>query len=308
MGFFFQGYTLISILGFFALVLGLIVLNELTRRSKIFSIIMYVLVPIVLAILILVGVVSSPSSKTWFGVMKTYSALAGVIGFMIIRYTKVQHTKFAMWFPMLILAINIVEAIYRDFEVFATYKIITVDAAGLTLLGGPWNIMNGIAGIFLILTMTGWVGIKVSKTKSKDMVWADQLWFWIIAYDLWNIAYCYNCIPNRSLYSGVVLIVSCTLAEFVLKRGIWLQHRAQTLALFGMFSLAFNYQESPLCAIRSTFSPAPWTVLSAIALAFNFGLFVYEVIYIIKKKRNPIKQELYVDLKSYKKNLEANNL
>ena len=308
MGFFFQGYNAISILGFFALVLALIVLNELTRRSKKFSIFMYVIVPIILVILIALKVVESPSSKTWFGVIKTYSALAGVIGFMFIRYTKVEHTKFALWFPVTILGINILEAIYREFEVFITYKTLTVDAAGITMLGGVWNIFNAIAGIFLLITMTGWVGIKVAKTKSRDMVWADQLWFWIIAYDLWNIAYCYNCISTRSMYSGVVLIVSCTVAEFVLKRGIWLQHRAQTLALFGMFSIAVDYQALPMCGITATYNPLAWTVLSAIALAFNFGVFVYELIVIIKTKRNPIKEELYIDLKAYKKNLEANRL
>lgn len=308
MGFFFEGYTVATVLGFLALTAALVVLNELTRRSKIFSILMYCVLPVVLVVLIAMDVVGSPSSKTWFGVIKTYSALAGVIGFMLIRYTKLGNKKFAWYFPVAILAINILEAIYRDYEVFANFKTMTVDAAGIVQLGGPWNLMNALAGVFLLLTMTGWVGIKVANTKSRDMVWADQLWFWIVAYDLWNMAYCYNCISTRAMYAGFALLISCTVAEFFIKRGIWLQHRAQTLALFGMFSLAVDYQAMPVFSITATYNPTAWTVLSALALIVNVAVFVYEVCVIVKTKRNPLKKEMFTHLPAYRKNLEANGL
>ena len=308
MGFFFEGYTVATVLGFLALTAALVVLNELTRRSKIFSILMYCVLPVVLVVLIAMDVVGSPSSKTWFGVIKTYSALAGVIGFMLIRYTKLGNKKFAWYFPVAILGINILEAIYRDYEVFANFKTMTVDAAGIVQLGGPWNLMNALAGVFLLLTMTGWVGIKVANTKSRDMVWADQLWFWIIAYDLWNMAYCYNCISTRAMYAGFALLVSCTVAEFFIRRGIWLQHRAQTLALFGMFSLAVDYQAMPVFSITATYNPTAWTVLSALALIVNAAVFVYEVCVIVKTKRNPLKKEMFTHLPAYRKNLEANGL
>ena len=308
MGFFFEGYTVATVLGFLALTAALVVLNELTRRSKIFSILIYCVLPVVLVVLIAMDVVGSPSSKTWFGVIKTYSALAGVIGFMLIRYTKLGNKKFAWYFPVAILGINILEAIYRDYEVFANFKTMTVDAAGIVQLGGPWNLMNALAGVFLLLTMTGGVGIKVANTKSRDMVWADQLWFWIIAYDLWNMAYCYNCISTRAMYAGFALLVSCTVAEFFIKRGIWLQHRAQTLALFGMFSLAVDYQAMPVFSITATYNPTAWTVLSALALIVNAAVFVYEVCVIVKTKRNPLKKEMFTHLPAYRKNLEANGL
>lgn len=308
MGFFFEGYTLANILGLLALIAALVLLNELTRRSKALAVLTYCVLPVALVALIAAGVVGSPSSKTWFGVIKTYSALIGVIGFMLLRYTRLGKNRYALCFPVAILAINIIEAIYRDYEVFATFKTLTTDAAGLTLLGGPWNLMNALAGVFLLLTMTGWTAIRIANTKSRDMVWADQLWFWIIAYDLWNVAYCYNCIATRAMYAGVALLISCTVAEFFIKRGAWLQHRAQTLALFGMFSLAVDYQALPAFSITATYNPAAWTALSAVALAFNLGVFVYEVVCIVKTKRNPMKQELYTDLPAYQKNLSANGL
>ena len=179
MGFFFEGYSLVALAGLVLLVAALVALNELTRRSKALAIAVYCVFPMILVVLIAAGIVGSPSSKTWFGVIKTYSALIGVVGFMLIRYTKLGNRKFAWYFPVAILGVNILEAIYRDYEVFATFKTMTTDAAGLTLLGGPWNLMNALAGVFLLLTMTGWMGIRVANTKSKDMVWPDQLWFWI---------------------------------------------------------------------------------------------------------------------------------
>ena len=168
--------------------------------------------------------------------------------------------------------------------------------------------LTALLMLVLLLTMTGWVGIKVANTKSRDMVWADQLWFWIVAYDLWNMAYCYNCISTRAMYAGFALLVSCTVAEFFIKRGIWLQHRAQTLALFGMFSLAVDYQAMPVFSITATYNPTAWTVLSALALIVNAAVFVYEVCVIVKTKRNPLKKEMFTHLPAYRKNLEANGL
>lgn len=308
MGFYFTGINISTIFWFIILVAALILINEATRRSQKISMLFYIVVPIILIVLIATKTVQSPSSRTWFGTVKTFSALIGVWGFMAIRFTKIGNSKFTIYFPVAILSINIIEAVFRDFEVYATYKTAIVDEAGVYMLGGIWNVMNGIAGIFLLLTLTGWVGIKVAKTKSKDMVWADQLWFWIIAYDLWNVAYCYNCISTRAMYAGVALILSCTIAEFLLKKGVWLQHRAQTLAIFGMFSLAFDYQAFEGFSTVASYNPAAWTALSSIALIFNVGVFIYEIMVIVKYKRNPLKEEMYTHLKSYKENIKVNNL
>ena len=169
--FFFTGYTLTNVLMFVVLVAALMFVNEITRRSKLFSGIFYGIVPVVLLTLIALGIVGSPSSKTWFGTVKTISALLGVWGFLLIRHTKVGETKFAQIFPVTILGINIAEAVYRDIEVFVNFKTLTMDDAGLMLMGGYWNLFNAAAGVLLLITMTGFMGIRVAKTKSKDMVW-----------------------------------------------------------------------------------------------------------------------------------------
>ena len=78
------------------------------------------------------------------------------------------------------------------------------------MISGPWNIMNAIAGILNIITICGWFGIFISKDKSRDMIWPDMLWMWIIAYDLWNFAYTYNCMSDHSTYTGLALLIACT--------------------------------------------------------------------------------------------------
>ena len=308
-GFLFTGYTIEGIVVWLGLIALLIVLNEVSRKNKWTATFFYGFLPILLGVLLLAGVVDSQSSKSWFGVVKTYSALAGVIGFMIIRYVdKAGKSKFAQIFAVAILALNIIEAIVKEFEVYFTYTEGIVDEAGIFMLGGPWNILNALAGLFLLLSMTGWMGIKVSNNKSRDMVWADQLWFWIVAYDLWNIAYCYNCISNRAMYAGVAIILACTICEIFCQRGAWLQHRAQTLALFGMFSLAFDYSTWGSFKITASFDHRAWLLLSIIALVANVAVFAYEVYVIVKYKRNPLKQEMFTHLNCYKNNLAANGL
>lgn len=309
--FFFANYTWQNVLIGLAVLVGLILVNDITRRSKWLSIAVYIVLPLVLTFT-LWPKTAVRGNGDWFPVVKTYSALVGVVGFMAIRYIKGASTKkWLLFFPFLILSINIAEAVYRDFEVFFAYRgeavMNTVD--GLFMQGGIWNVLNAIAGIVLILTLSGVFGIKVANTKSKDMIWPDQLWFWIIAYDLWNISYCYNCISTRSMYAGLLLLLSCTLSEFFLKKGAWLQHRAQTLALWAMFSITFsNYAKSPLFSITSSYKPAALIVISILSIGSNIAVLVYEIMHIVKTKRNPVTEDLYSDLKSYKVVLKDNNL
>ncbi len=318
--FFFEGYTWQTILAFVCTLLGLLLLNEVTRRSKIASVILYIVFPVVLTIFVWP---KTAAEKTNFAWIKTYSALAGVLMFMGIRYFKSwQNKKWLLLLPGIILALNIAEAVIVDFRIFASHCGTTCMKDGLLIHGGIWNLMTGIAGVLNIITMTGYVGIKVSKKKSQDMIWPDQLWFWIIAYDLWNISYCYNAIPNRAMYAGMAILTAATIAEFAFRKGAWLQHRAQTLSMWAMFSLTFNYAArpgrlpsnafekfiQPLMSIESTGQAAPLLVLSIAGLAFNVGVFVYMIIRLTKVKKNPITNDIYTNLKSYKKVLSSNGL
>lgn len=114
--------------------------------------------------------------------------------------------------PAAILAINIAEAVLRDFQVAGMSEGM-VDGVYM-VPPGPWNVMNGVAGILNLVTICGWAGIQISRSKSKDMIWPDMLWFWIIPYDLWNFAYVYNCVGDHAFYAGAALLISCTIPAF----------------------------------------------------------------------------------------------
>ena len=308
MGFFYEGLNVQSFLALVAFIAAFLFLNEISRRSIKVSMLMYVLLPVLLAIGIFFGPLGSPTGKTWFGWVKVVSALIGVYGFLLIRFTKLGTKKFAAVFPAAILSINIAEAVFRELQIFVTYKTLTVDAGGIVVQGGPWNILNAIAGVFTIITLTGFVGIRVSKDKSRDMIWPDMTWPYVIGYTLWNYAYVYNCISNRSLYAGFGILTAAVIAEYFFKRGAWLQHRAQILALYTMFSLSVDFQTASFFKVMPTYSTGALMSLSVLSFVFNLGVFFFMVYTVRQRKVNPIRQELYVHTDAYKKTLTANGL
>ena len=308
MGFFYEGLNVQSFLALVAFIAAFLFLNEISRRSIKVSMLMYVLLPVLLAIGIFFGPLGSPTGKTWFGWVKVVSALIGVYGFLLIRFTKLGTKKFAAVFPAAILSINIAEAVFRELQIFVTYKTLTVDAGGIVVQGGPWNILNAIAGVFTIITLTGFVGIRVSKDKSRDMIWPDMTWPYVIGYTLWNYTYVYNGISNRSLYAGFGILTAAVIAEYFFKRGAWLQHRAQILALYTMFSLSVDFQTASFFKVIPTYSTGALMSLSVLSFVFNLGVFFFMVYTVRQRKVNPIRQELYVHTDAYKKTLTANGL
>lgn len=298
---------------------ALMAFNELGRSKPWAGITLFGIVPLLLTIFVW-PTTAAPGNEygtgTWFNWVKTYSALAGCLGFMALRYIKwtgkdgqVHHLyekKWALCFPPLILAVNIAEAVLRDFQVFGFGLWTGGTVENLWTISGPWNIMNGIAGILNIVTICGWLGIFVSKDKTRDMIWPDMIWPWIIAYDLWNFAYTYNCISDHSAYCGLALLLSCTIPTFFIKRGAWLQHRAQTLGLWIMFIMTVPQFADRIAPIPTTHNPAAFFIVSAIALAFNIGVAVYQLVRIRRAKLNPMRDELYADTKPYQQVVAEN--
>lgn len=314
-----EGATLVStLLVWLCVFSALFALNELTRRFKVLGFAFFVVLPVVLSILWFT-VLKDSSYTDWFHLLKVYSSTAGCIGFWCIRHLhgkrangtrwRLADSKIALCFPPLILAVNILEACARDIEVGLNFAVMAQDPTAdvsVMLMGGPWNYMNAIAGILNILTITGWFGICIRKaTKkdgSRDMLWPDMLWFWIVAYDIWNFAYTYNCLPHHALYCGLALLLVPTVCAFTVGKGAWLQHRAQTLALWCMFAQTFPmFQDVGRFRVDSTYNPTVYFIISLLALVANVGVMVYTVYKVRKTHRNPYKAELYTDLAAYHK-------
>lgn len=296
------------IIGIFIL-LALMAFNEFGRSTKWGGLILFLIIPTLLTIFVW-PTTAAPGNEygtgTWFNWVKTYSALAGCLCFMAIRYIPaLQKKKWVLTLPAIILAVNILEAAVRDFQVYTYGAWEGAYIDNLWVMSGPWNIMNGIAGLLNIITICGWVGIVVSKDRTKDMLWPDMIWAWILAYDLWNYAYTYNCISDHSFYCGLILILSCTIPAFFTKKGAWLQHRAHTLGLWIMFVMTVPAFADRISPVPSTHNPKAFFAVSFLSLAVNIALVVYQFMRIRKLKLNPLKDELYKGTKCYNSILEA---
>ncbi|MGD1822826.1 MAG: DUF5692 family protein [Pleomorphochaeta sp.] len=298
---FFESQPLSNWLMLFLVFGVLLLLNEICRRTKTGGIILLIVVPLLLTLFVWPKTTKGTSVDDWFHYAKVYSSLAGCIGFFLIRHIKgATEKKWVLVFPPLILAVNILEAVARDFEIGGlglTAQIFD----GMMMTSGPWNYLNGIAGILNIITITGWFGIVISSSKSKDMLWPDMCWFWIVAYDIWNFAYTYNCLGDHAWYCGVALLLAPTLAAFTFKKGAWLQHRAQTLAFWCMFAMTYpSFIDESRFAVHSTQNTSALMIASTLALVANVAVFVFMIYKVVKTKRNPYSSELYTDLSCYK--------
>ena len=285
----YQSISLYAVLGWFGLLAVAIGVNELCRINKWFLLLVFGVLPAILTFTVWPQT-AGPGTTVggWFYHVKVYSVLAGCLGFMAIRFIpRLAKNKFALFFPALILAVNIAEAVIRDFQVYGMH--LNGDLLeGMATRSGPWNIMNGIAGILNILTISGWLGIFISNDKKRDMIWPDMLWFWVLAYDLWNFAYGYNCVGDHSFYSGLCILAAATIPELTWRKGAYLQHRAQTLAYWMLLCMTFSYtfDYSPF-AVKASLNPTALFVVSFLALVVNVAVFVYHFGKVIKHKRNP---------------------
>lgn len=297
--FFFESIPWYSALAGVVVTLALILLNELSRRSKWAALLCFLVLPALLTIFVWPTTAAKGTTVgSWFAWVKAYSALAGCLGFMALRYIKgAVKNKYLLFFPAFILGFNIFEAVMREFQTAGFSGM----HDGMEIIGGQWNYLNAIAGILNIVTICGWVGIYISKDKYQDMVWPDMLWFWIIAYDLWNFAYVYNCVPDHSFYAGLCLLLSCTIPAFFIKKGAWLQHRAHTLGFWMMFVMTFPaFVDTTMFAVKSSDNPAAMWTISIISILFNIGVFVYQFRKIRTLKLSALKDELHTDLAVYK--------
>lgn len=258
-----------QLLGWVLVFAGLVILNEIGRRTKIGGIVLFVIIPAVLTIYFIAiqaGLFGGHSNQTyeymngWFHYAKLYAADIGVVGFLMIKYKLGIGKKewFKPW-PFVIVAINILIAVVSDFESAIRAYQITGDFSGawwasnegVFLYGGWWNIVNGIAGLINIFCMTGWWGIYSSK-KKDDMLWPDMTIWFIVAYDIWNFEYTYCNLPTHTWYCGVALLLAPTFANALWNKGGWIQNRAMTLATWCMFA-----QVLPLFQLSNTFSVLP---------------------------------------------------
>jgi hypothetical protein len=302
-------------IGWAMVLVALILVNEIARRSRIGGTVCFIALPAVLTvyfIAIYVGVamgaewaLNNPTylyQGSWFHYAKLYAAVIGCIGFMAIKYSwgKLGKAEWFKIFPFAIVAINILIAVVSDFEsAVRAWNTTWVSVEGVTLYGGWWNVLNGIAGLINILCMTGWFGIYISK-KRDDMLWPDMTWVFIIAYDIWNFAYTYNCLPTHAWYCGFALLLAPTIAAMLWNKGGWIQNRAFTLALWCMFCQVFPmFADTSVFATDSVYNMNMNLGISALALVANIAAFAYIMYRSKKAGHNPWTKEIFKGTRYY---------
>lgn len=326
-----------QLLGWLLVFLGLILTNEIARRSKKGGIFFFLVLPGVLTVyFIAVAVGASMGAQwalnnptylymnSWFHYAKLYAATIGCIGFMMLKYQwGIGRKEWFKPFPFVIVAINILIAVGSDFE-SAIKGAMSVDGWWLSsenvwLYGGWWNWLNGIAGLLNIFCMTGWWGIYSSK-KKDDMLWPDMIWLYILAYDIWNFQYTYLNLPTHSWYCGVALLLAPTVAACLWNKGGWIQNRANTLAIWCMFAQVFPlFQDRSVfttipvlyadgfmdAAVRPTAAdPRAQGVISVISLAVNALALALVIRRAIQQKKNPYKNEIFTDTRDFRLAME----
>ncbi len=181
-----------QLLAWVAVFVGLVLLNEIARRSKAGGVLCFIVVPAVLTVYFIAIAIGAAKGQdwalnnqthvyqnSWFHYAKLYAATIGCIGFMFLKYKwGIGKKEWFKVFPFLIVAINILIAVASDFESAIKGGIAGgwwYSSENVWIYGGWWNWVNGIAGLINIFCMTGWWGIYSSKDE-KDMLWPDMTW------------------------------------------------------------------------------------------------------------------------------------
>lgn len=297
--FFFEPIPWYNVVMWFVVFGILIGLNEFVRSSKRASAAMFMVLPVILTVVWFIR--GDNEITSWFTWVKVYSALAGCLIYMVIRFTN-YHKKHKWYLALVpgILALNILEAVVREFQVGLAGFNGMVD--GMYYISGGWNYVNAVAGILNILLICGWGGIFATSGKRIDMMWPDQIRLWIVAYGVWNIAYVYSCAPGNSFYSGFALNIAATVPAIFWAKGTWMQNRAHTLTFWMMWVMTFPYffAKGSTFNVGLSYNPAANWTISAAALALNIILAVWQVYRIKKYHLNPLKDEIWTDTKEYK--------
>lgn len=175
-----------QLLGWLLVFAGLVVMNEIARRSKAGGIACFLILPAALSVYFIAIYVGAAMGadwalnndtyvhmNSWFHYAKLYAATAGCIGFMILKYHwgKLGKSHGFKAFPFIIVAINILIAVASDFESAVRAGSLAggwwLSSEGVWLYGGWWNVLNGLAGILNIFCMTGWWGNLFLKRQKR---------------------------------------------------------------------------------------------------------------------------------------------
>lgn len=151
-------------------------------------------------------------------------SVAAALGFLwLVRFHGEGGSRAAKWALVLLLAVNILEAVLAE-----TLDLVT-GGADRTLGGHPLNLW---AGLLVLLMVRGPDHMEVSKGEERRFSY--QLgWDWILAYSLWNFVFVYGSRPPGAaagaLAGAAVLHLGAPLIAAAGDASRWVELRALVL-------------------------------------------------------------------------------
>lgn len=202
----------INLLGY---LLAFLLLQELLRRYQWLSWAVFALLPIILLPWWLRY--SEQAALVW---IKLYS-LAAVTSWMnALRFTRLQHRKWAFVLLYLIGIVNFLEVI----------------AQGI-ISGTAVDIMSAVTGMLLIITCPRPSTIQVADGPYRDLYWDTPL-AWIVGYTIWNLVFIYDYSPQT--VGSHAAILGAALLVALINRKRWMQ--ARVITFVGLAILGFTYR------------------------------------------------------------------
>jgi len=308
MGVFFNfsdGNAALCAIGFAALFVVMIFINEVSRRTKIWGIVFFIALPCALAVYFIIlnilsscGVSAAQKNYTilyknkWYDYFRLYAAVFACAGFTMIRHgIWLGKREWFKPFPMFALAVNICIGLGCELGVSVAVYISAEEWL--------WHLFNVLAGLINLVCITGYRGIYISK-KKQDVLCPNLTGIYILAFSLWNFSYLYSVIPSECLYGGLAVLLASAFCNIVFNRGGWLQNRMQILSIWYMALVTI-----PLFGADGAFSASAaesWggAALSIAALAVNVFALIIVIVKGVKQKKSPYRSEIFTDTAYYR--------
>jgi len=257
----------VAFLHWVLVLVGLYGIFELGRRSRLFTGLMFFVLPFALIPLFL-----SNDIDSWFRWVKLYSVVFGVIWVTLYRFTGLRQASWPRLVVALILIVNILEAVAQDLT-----------------SGTLATSLNAVAGVLCIVGLANWKSIiRDENAPYKDIIWPGMSRLWIVAYLVWNWNFVYGNFPENAMFH-VMVLAACTIPG-LLKPGLWIEARAYTLGGWMIYSFAFP----AFVGTMSIALPRPlWLALalSALSLALNAATVVQRLL-AARARRGSVAQAL----------------
>jgi len=239
----------------FLVLIGLLLAQEIFRRFPKVTLVVFIVLPIILIFFL----IENKIKTDWFSLTKVFSVTFALIWFSIFRLTKFGETKFAKVIIYLLLLVNIFEAVFKD-----------------VLSGGVTHYFNAIAGILLIVTLSGIDSINTTKDKYKDVNWNGMMLMWIIGYTIWNWTFVYLNYTSVSAHHIAVLGAPLIIAFF--NKGRWPQVRLLTLGVYlFFFFFMFNKLDPRIYSSASWANESAGLLLAVVSLIF---MIIYTIFFL----------------------------